>query len=160
MISRLPFLQDRRQTFRSVGSDNPRQQVKARFVHENHGSAFLLCTLFDLGPDLRAPTVDRLFVPLKGLCQGDLRRPRKFFQQTRHLAPTVRNAEFLNQDFGNPTTGPDLAPKAVGFSPMSKKVGDQSLLRWGQSCRSSPMGLGTKGLWAAKPGRTYPTAGG
>ena len=95
---------DRRLPFGGVGLDHPRQQVEPRFVHENKDPALAAGLLLQLGPRLDPPALDRLFVPLDGPGDRDLRGPSQSLEQARHLALAVRDAELLVEDSGDPLT--------------------------------------------------------
>jgi hypothetical protein len=41
------------------------------------------------------------------------------------MAPVVGNTELLLDDLGDAGASPDLASKAIGFRPVSQKVGDE-----------------------------------
>src|SRR5467141_1222199 len=132
VVPRLPFVDDRSQALWSVGSDYSRQQIEARFVHKNKGSALAARPLFQFGPDLGLPAFDLFFIPLHGTGNGNLRSPTQFLQQAGNVVFVIRDTELPLKYFGHPSTSPEFAPKSVGFRPVPKKVWNQALLSWRQ----------------------------
>ena len=111
-----------------VGSDLARQEVEARFIHENQGAALAAGLVLEPRPDRDAPLLDLLLVALDGPRNRQLGRPAQFLQKPGDVTLVVGDAELLFDDFGDAGTGPDLAAKAVGFRPVRKKVGDETQL--------------------------------
>ena len=64
MVARLPLVHDWRLAPRAVGLDHPRQEVEARFVHENEGPVFAAGLLLQNWPRFDPPPLDGFFVPL------------------------------------------------------------------------------------------------
>ena len=72
---RLPLVHDWRLAPRAVGLDHPRQEVEARFVHENEGPVFAAGLLLQNWPRFDPPPLDGFFVPLDRPGDRDLRSP-------------------------------------------------------------------------------------
>src|ERR1700737_4698854 len=58
MVSTRPVVNDRRLSFRSVGSDNARQQIDAGFIGKNQGSALPRRSSPQLRPNFHTPVCD------------------------------------------------------------------------------------------------------
>ena len=144
---------------RAIGLDHPRQQVEPRFVHENKRPALAAGLLLQRGPRLDPPALDRLLVPLDGPGDGDLRGPSQSLEQARDLALAVRDAELLSDDPGDPVTGPDLAPEAIGLGAVPEEVGDQAELLGGELGRRARARVSEEGLCARPVAQRRPTTG-
>jgi hypothetical protein len=111
-----------------VGPDLARQEVEARFIHENQGAALAAGLVLEPRPDLDSPLLDLLLVALDGPRNRQLGRPAQFLQKPGDVTLVVGDAELLFDDLGDAGTGPDLAAKAVGFRPVRQEVGDETQL--------------------------------
>ena len=136
-----------------VGPDLARQEVEARFIHENQGAAFAAGLCLEPRPDLDSPLLDLLLVALDGPRDRQLWRPVQFLQEPGNVARMVGNAELLLDDLGDAGAGPDLTAKAVGFRPMRQEVRNEA-----QLIRAELGGMA--GAWARKQGGRTFTAGG
>jgi hypothetical protein len=58
----------------------------------------------------------------------------------------VGDAKLQANDRGDPSAGPDLAPKAVGFGPMVQEFWQTDQLAGGQPARSTGAGAAPEGL--------------
>ena len=122
VVARLPLVEDRRVPLGRVGPDLARQEVEARFIHENQGAALAAGLCLEPRPDLDSPLLDLLLVALDGPRDRQLWRPVQFLQEPGDVARMVGNAELLLDDLGDAGAGPDLTAKAVGFRPMRQEV--------------------------------------
>ena len=75
---------------------------------------------------------------MDGSRDGDLRCPSQLLEDAGHLAPAIRDAEFLPEDVGDPITGPDFAREAIRLGAVPEEVGDQADLL------GSEFGTGTR----------------
>jgi hypothetical protein len=128
VVARLPLVEDRRVPLGGVGPDLARQEVEARFIHENQGAALAAGLVLEPRPDRDAPLLDLLLVALDGPRNRQLGRPAQFLPKPGDVTLVVGDAELLFDDLGDAGTGPDLAAKAVGFRPVRKEVGDETQL--------------------------------
>src|SRR5512135_3741871 len=160
VVARLPLVHDRCPSPRSVGLDRPREEVEARLVHENKGPVLAAGPLLQRRPRLGPPSSDRLLVPLDRASDGDLRGPSQALEQARHLTRAVRDAELLADDPGDPLTGPDVPPEAVGLGPMPEEVGDQAKLLGGELGGRARGGVRAERVRTAAAGGGQPPADG
>src|SRR5262249_37800965 len=115
MVPRLPLIDDRSSSPRGVGLDHTREQIEPRFVYENKLAALAPGRSLQPRPRLGSPTGDGFLVPLDGAGDRDLRGPSQSLEQPRYLALAVRDVEFLPEHTGDPATGPDVPPEAIGL---------------------------------------------
>ena len=146
VVARLPLVEDRRVPLGRVGPDLARQEVEARFIHENQGAALAAGLCLEPRPDLDSPLLDLLLVALDGPRDRQLWRPVQFLQEPGDVARMVGNAELLLDDLGDAGAGPDLTAKAVGFRPMRQEVRNEAQLI------QAELG-GMAGAWARQAGR-------
>ena len=111
-----------------VGPDLARQEIEARFIHENQGAASRRASSLSRGQTATRQLLDLLLVALDGPRNRQLGRPAQFLQKPGDVTLVVGDAELLFDDLGDAGTGPDLAAKAVGFRPVRKEVGDETQL--------------------------------
>src|SRR5579864_1496130 len=137
VVTRLPLVQDRGLTLWPVRLDHPGQQVEARFIHENQGSALPACPLPECRPGLIAPADDGILVPLDGPRNGHLRGPAEVFQDPRYLALAVEDPELLLQHLGDTGAGPNVTPEAVRLRAVPEEVGNQAALLVAELCRAT-----------------------
>ena len=147
MVARLPLVHDWRLAPRAVGPDHPRQEVEARFVHENEGPVFAAGLLLQNWPRFDPPPLDGFFVPLDRPGDRDLRSPSQVLEQARYLALAVRDAELLVNGPGDTLTGPDVSPKAVGLRSVPEEVGDQPELFGCELGDRARGGMGAESFW-------------
>ena len=84
-----------------VGADLARQEVEARFIHENQGRGVAAGLCLEPRPDLDSPLLDLLLVALDGPRDRQLWRPVQFLQEPGNVARMVGNAELLLDDLGD-----------------------------------------------------------
>jgi hypothetical protein len=135
MIAGLPHPEDGRVSLWGVRPDSPRQEVETRFIHENQGPALIMGLGLKARPDIDAPSLDLLLVPLSRACDWHLRRPVEFLQEPRDMAFVIANPKLLFDHLADSSTGPHLADEAVGLRAVGEKIGNQSdlfrfKLRW------------------------------
>lgn len=159
MVPRLPLAEHGGSGPRCVGLDHARQQVEARFVHENQFPTFAVGLSLQGGPRLDPPPRDRLLIPLDRAGDRDLRSPTEALQQSRDLALAVRDVELLTDHPGDPATGPDVAPEAVSLGAMPEEIRDQTDLLGGQPGGDAPMvEMRGEGFTPTPPSRSQPSA--
>ncbi len=122
MVAGLPDAKNGCTTFGGVCPNPSSQKVKARFVHENQAPALTTGLGLKARTDLLSPVLDFLFFTLNGSCDGHLRSPSEFLREPRDLAFVIGDTELFFDNLGDASTGPDLAPKAIGFRPVSEEV--------------------------------------
>jgi hypothetical protein len=107
----LPLVEDRCMRLRCVCPYFARQEVEARFIHENKGPP--LATHFDLESELdpNAPAIDLLLIAPDCASDRHLRRLVQLLQEPRYVAIVVRDAELFLDNSGGVAGGPDLAAK-------------------------------------------------
>src|SRR5438132_52674 len=98
MVVRLPFLQAWRVSSWSIGLYHTRQQVKARFIHENELQTQTTGLLHKGRPARKSPLLYGSFIALDRSRDGYLRRPSQTFEQARNLALAVGDAQLLGQN--------------------------------------------------------------
>ena len=113
---------------RGVGPDLARQEVEARFVHENQGATLAASLFLEPGPDLDSPLLDLLLVARDGPRNRHLGRPVQLLQEPGDVALMGGDAELLLDDLGDAGASPDLTAKAVGFLPMRQEVRNEAQL--------------------------------
>ena len=70
------------------------------------------------------------------------------------------DAKLQANDRGDPSAGPDLAPKAVSFGPMGQEFWQTEPLAGGQPARSTGAGAAPEGLRTLLASPRYPWADG
>jgi hypothetical protein len=128
VVSASPTRQYWRVALRAIGANHCRQQVEARFIRKNKGSALLPGTTTQLRPRFRSPLLDLLFIALNSPSNRYLWCPAHRLKHAGHMILVKRDAEFPAKNFGNTGTGPYIPSKAEGLGSMPQKVGQQALL--------------------------------
>ena len=103
---------------------------------------------------------NRGFVALAGAPGGLLRAPADRLAQAADMARMVRDAEFQTNHGGDPATGPDLAPKAIGFGPSVQQLGQARQLLGDQPAGGPRVGPMPERLGAPVAGPRHPLADG
>ncbi len=70
---------------------------------------------FDFLPPIRAPLLNRRFIPLGGAFNGFLAAPLHLFEQPPDRARMVRHIEYALDERRHTRLGPDVAPKPNVF---------------------------------------------
>src|SRR5262249_14156276 len=124
VVACLLLAEDRGQPLGGVGLDHTREEIEARFVLENKGSALAAGAPTQLRPGLVAPAPDRLVVPLDGPLDRLLRRPVQALEYPADMVLMVAGAELPLDDLGDAGAGPDLTAEAIRLRPVPEELGD------------------------------------
>src|ERR1700677_2247169 len=120
--------------FRPIGSDQARQQIKARFIDTNQGSVLPRRLATQFGPHFNPPSRDDGFVALDRPRDRNLRCPTQILQHAGNVIPVVANPEFPLDNLGDPRTGPDITTEAIGFRSVPEKIRNLASLQKSQLC--------------------------
>lgn len=158
VVAPLPRIDYRCLALRAIRLDHPRQQVEARFIHENQGRMLAAGPFAEERPRFLSSADDGFLVALDGPVNEDLRSPTQLLQETRYVTLAVGDAELFFENLGNAGACPDIAAKTIGFGAMPQEVGHESSLRVGPPGRASRNRLRQQGVRSLSVGGGQPAA--